>query len=688
MKLFFPALCVVQSFLMVVSSFSEYDSNFRYAVDRAAYSLISETDFSFDTLSADKLQITDKEKNDCRKWYNENVICTSGKPAYNFTVGGKNFRNNIDDYDISVGKESDVGEYHRGGKTTFVTLKHKKSSLVVTVEATIYEEYASCEWTVFIKNTGDEKSPVIKDFYGADCNINLGKSELYVSRGSRPRNDDFELLKMPVSKLGLIFNANGGRSASFLPYFNLNGENGSAVVSVGWTGQWHTKITQKNKGINIKAKQEYFKAYLTSGEQVRSPLVSVTFYDGDNAVKGFNSYRKWVSNCVYAENFFPLTTTGLAGEFDRRGIDEYIEQVKSYDDYTCSITDFLWRDAGWYKINGDWYDSVGNWVADPERFPNGLAPVADEAAKRGMGLLLWYEPERCCKDTIVYNECKKHEGWLIECSDNVNMVNLAMDGACEYLGNLVAQSIKDNHVGLYRQDFNFTPLSLWRDADKNLWNNRKGIEENHYVTNLYKYLDTLIEVNPGLIIDNCASGGKRLDLEMSRRSIPLWRTDYNCADPEGKVHDDCPEATQVSSYGISCWLPLTGTGINLFGEYNERSFIVPCSQRAQYGDIRKFMQENYFPLTYGGLNYDEYLAMQFGTDRSGTALIYKRSEVEGNAYLLKLSGLRKDVSYKVYDYDNQGTEFFATGEELMNKGITLTIGETPKAAIYMYNINN
>jgi alpha-galactosidase len=35
----------------------------------------------------------------------------------------------------------------------------------------------------------------------------------------------------------------------------------------------------------------------------------------------------------------------------------------------------------------------------------------------------------------------------------------------------------------------------------------------------------LLAANPGLFIDNCASGGQRIDLETCARSIPLWRTD-------------------------------------------------------------------------------------------------------------------------------------------------------------------
>lgn len=680
--------CILQALLYVVSSFSVYDSAFKLKVDRAAAALTSVTEFAFEPITAEDLEIKAGEKEKCRQWFNENILCTDSAPAYDFTVGGKKFSKNLNDWIITVGKESKEGAVYRGGKTTYINLNHTKSSLTASVEATIYEENASCEWTVSIKNNGSEKSPVIKDFYAADCDIGTGRSEVYFSNGANTDADDFQLHKSLISRLPMVFNANGGRTMSFLPYFNISGENGGVVAAVGWTGQWYTSLTQKPSTVHLRAKQEFFKAYLNAGEEVRSPLVSLTFYDGDNPLKGFNSFRKWESDCVYTESAFPVTCTVIAGEFDRRNSDQFVEFINSMSDEACEASDFLWMDAGWYEYNEGWYDGVGNWVPDKSRFPEGLAPVAKAANERGMGFLLWYEPERCCENTIVYNECAKHEHWLIKESDSTNMVNLAEDGACDFLGELVANSIKDNGVSLYRQDFNFTPLPMWQNADKEWYDGRKGITENHYVTNLYRYLDKLIEVNPGLIIDNCASGGRRLDIEMSRRSIPLWRTDYNCCDSTGAVNPDSLEATQCATYGVSFWLPLTGTGINLYSEYADRSLITACSQRPGYEAVRVFTDKNYFPVFFGGLDTEKFHAVQFGDGTEGAAIIYRRDNVTENSFRLVLNGLSPDKNYELRDYDSQDIRTVYSGAQLMSEGVEISIKEAPKAEIILYTEMN
>ncbi len=676
--------CLLQAFLMLISSFSVYDSLFKWKVDRAALRLTSTADFVFEPVEAEAMRVTEAERARCRAWFEANVL-TTATPAYDFTVGGRSLRKHLSDWQIEVGPLSAEGAYRRGGKTAFVTLRHKKSALTAMVEATLYEAYATCEWTVSVKNGGDADSPVIGSFYAADCTLDTGRSDVYFSKGSIPEPDDFELQRSPVAPTEMRFNANGGRTASFLPYFNVSGAAGGVTAAVGWTGQWFASLRQCVGGVRFKAKQEFFRAWLTPGETVRSPLVSLTFYGGDNPVKGFNVFRSWERACVYTESAFPLTCTVLAGEFDRRTAAEYVDQINAYPEETCSDTDYLWRDAGWYTINGDWYDSVGNWTPDPLRFPDGLGPVSDAARARGMGFLLWFEPERCCEGTEVYNECVRHEGWLIAGGDkNRNMVNLANDGACDYLSSLIANAIRENGVGLYRQDFNFSALELWRRADRQWYGGRTGIEENHYVTNLYRFLDTLLAVNPGLIIDNCASGGKRIDLEMSRRSVPLWRSDYNCASSDGSLPPDIEEATQAMTYGLSFWLPLHGTGVG--GEqtrYRRMSAIVPCAQQAGFSDVRRFMEQNYFPLIPGGTRTDRWHAMQFGSAEAGAALVYRRCQA-AESCRVTFSGLIPAAEYTVYDRDTPGSAFTATGESLMREGIAVTVPEAPGAAVWMY----
>ena len=679
-------LCFLQSFLMLVSSFSVYDSNFKRWVDRAAMELTSVTDFGFEAISADEMAVSDAEKEKCRSWYNANIL-TSENPAYDFTVDGKSLQANTADWDFSIGEESAVGEVYSGGKTTYITVSHKKSDLVATIEATIYEDYATCEWTVFIENTGDENSPVVKKFYAMDTDIDTGVSDIYFSKGSASAKEDFELMKSAVCITPMIFNANGGRTDSFMPYFNICGKNGGVVVTNGWTGQWYSSFRQNGGSVSIIEKQEKFNGYLTAGEEVRSPLVSLTFYDGDNALKGFNTFRSWQKNCVIPAE---AASTHTNWSVDTTSSDSMVYGINSLSDEEAEKIDIIWVDAVWYQFkenDGNWFNSVGNWACR-DTFPDGFKPVSEAAANRDMKLMVWLEAERCAKDTIIYNAMKDHEGWLWDTGDEDRyMINLANEEAFDYITNYVLNFLTENGISILRLDCALAPYDDWREMDDVYFDGRAGFEENHYVTNLYRYYDTMISNIPGLYLDNCCSGGRRLDTELARRSIPLWRTDYNCLDEEGQHNDDIHTVTQAHTYGISFWYPVEGIAQYYSGEYADRSCIIPCTfYDTTYNEIREYTLENYYPLDFGGTDNSEYLAMQFGDENEGIALIYKRDNVTDSEYRLVMNGLSPEKSYTVYDFDGVIPSVTKTGDELMSEGITLQINDTPKAVIMQYSV--
>ncbi len=655
------------------------------------------SDICFENITSEENAISPKEKQLCRDWFDKNLRLTQGTDMlpFDFKVGGESVAKNIEQWNISVSTESETGAIYKGGKTSYITFTHKSSGLKATVEATIYEDNATCEWTVYIENEGSDNSPVISDFYAARTVLDIKNAQLYYSKGSYDEPYDFALMQKKLSFFSSVFDSHDGRSTdNYLPYFNISGKNGGVILGIGWTGLWRADISQNGKNVEIKAKQESFKAYLLPGEEVRSPLVSLSFYSGSNPLKGFNTFRSWVSNCVYPENI-PDTMTMLefSGPMHTQTAAELYAGADGFGEETYGKIDCFWMDAGWYKYNEGWHDSLGSWVANPDRFPNGIVEVSEYAAKKGCGLVLWFEPERVCRDTAFYLKGTENKNWLIGIEDEDNLMwNLAEDGATDYLIDYISDFLVDNKISVYRQDFNFSPDVYWAQGDKDFYDGRKGVTENHYVANLYRYLDGLTANVDGLIIDNCASGGRRLDLEMARRSVPVWRSDYNC-----NPHEDILEATQSQTYGLSFWLPLTGTLFYSESEYAARSSIMPLGLETfgtvhgehygEYIEHRSMMNEYYYPLSSGGYFSDRMLAMQYssyGAD-SGMALVYKRADVKDSEYTVKLNGLVSDAVYRVYDYDSPENVFEMTGKELMDTGVKLTLPEGEKAFIIMFS---
>ncbi len=90
------------------------------------------------------------------------------------------------------------------------------------------------------------------------------------------------------------------------------------------------------------------------------------------------------------------------------------------------------------------------------------------------------------------------------------LLNLGNDDVRQFLTDFVAERIEQYGLDWYREDFNIAPLEYWQEADAP---DRVGISEIRFVTNLYAMWDELLARFPHLAIDNCASGGRRIDLE-------------------------------------------------------------------------------------------------------------------------------------------------------------------------------
>ncbi len=647
----------------------------------------------FDTISADEMSITKEEKELCAKWIDESFLSSDAQYPFTFKVDGQDF--DPAQWDVNMAEAPGFGAVYAGGQTQNIVLFNSKYGLEVTVEVTSFPENATCQWTVYIQNTGKGNSGVISDFYALASSFATGKGEVYYSMGSDTAASDFSLIKKDLSFGTKEFSASEGKpTEKFLPYFNIHGENYGIMLGIGWTGQWASTISESKENVNVTVKQESFEAYLLPGEKVRSPLVSVGFYDNANPLKGFNLFRGWVMDCVYPESITQnhYTVMEVAGPVSTRTSDEIIEILDGLDNSVYENTDAFWMDAGWYSYNEGWYDGVGNWTVDTSRYDNGISELSGYAAKKGLGHVLWYEPERVYPDTIFHKEGSAHEQWLVSVGSENFMWNLANEEAFDYYCKYLLASMKENGVTVYRQDFNFAPLEYWQKADEEYYDGRTGICENHYITNLYRFLDYLSENIDGLIIDNCASGGKRLDLEMTYRSISFWRSDYNC-----DFHSDLFEATQSHTYGISFWLPITGSALYMIDEYSVRSDIMPLMlmdffshtnpEFGYYNEQKELMAGNYYPLDFGSFDKNKMHAMQFSSEDAlaGTAFIYKRAKVNDKEYTVKLNGLESAVKYNVYDIDNPEKLYTMTGEELMNQGITLALPQGEKAIILMFN---
>jgi alpha-galactosidase len=234
------------------------------------------------------------------------------------------------------------------------------------------------------------------------------------------------------------------------------------------------------------------------------------------------------------------------------------------------------------------------------------------------------------------------------------------------------------------------PLGFWRANDTE---DRQGITEIRHVEGYLAYWDALIAKHPGMLLDTCASGGRRDDLETLRRSVPLHRSDYILE----------PTGVQCHSWGLPLWVPFSGAGAKEIDPYIFRSNMHPaivenCDLRDRglnYDLLRKlvgewrlvsrYYYEDYYPLTPYSQAEDVWMAWQFHARELGEGFIqaFRRPSSPYFGLQIRLRGLDRGATYELRSLDKTETVTM-TGEALLSRGLPVSIDERPGAAVIVY----
>ena len=475
-----------------------------------------------------------------------------------------------------------VAREEEGRSVLTLRLSDPATGLAVTWEATLDAELPAVEWLLTFRNDGPADTPPIEDVRALDLVAATDWHELVVhhATGGIAAPDAFEpqqtVLPRPPSSRApgatgkggqteLRLAPTGGRSSNgVLPYFNVEAHWGGArgiVVGVGWSGQWEARVARfgsrpaeprqpdfrgPNPGqaalrqadrLRIEAGMEEVHIALHPGEEIRSPRVLLIPWT-DDRTSGQNQLRRYLYRRAPALNGEPPQPA----LFCNVGIVEpdgaAFGAGYSYEELAGLAgrlgADHLVVDAGWYAVPTDggvpperaWVHGVGNYSVRPDVFPGGLRALADTVRRAGLRLGLWFEPERVVEGTEVHRE---HRDWLFETPlGHGRVFNLGIPAARRWLTDTVSRLIDELGIGWYRHDANANYLPVWRAADPP---DRRGISEIRHVEGLYAFWRDLLERHPGLHVDGCASGGRRMDFEALRHHHGQTHTDWLCTSP-------------------------------------------------------------------------------------------------------------------------------------------------------------
>jgi len=311
-------------------------------------------------------------------------------------------------------------------------------------------------------------------------------------------------------------------------------ENKAIGVTWFWqiehNGSWHWEFSNiRGKGDNKNTGEststylylggpddEHHHAWksLKPGEVYESVPVAIGCVTGgfDEAVAALTNYRRQACMTPHEDNkkcpvIFNDYMNCLFGDPTTE------KELPLIDAAAKAGCDYFVVDAGWYAERKEqWWGTVGMWQPGKSRFPNGIEEVMEYIKKKNMIPGLWLEIERSGANSPLKD---KPENWFFQrhgkrvVENQSHFLDFRNNEVLGHANEVVDRVVKKYGASYIKMDYNFNALM---GTDYNASSAGQGLLEHNRA-----YLNWMKDVYkryPSLVIENCGSGGCRMDYAM------------------------------------------------------------------------------------------------------------------------------------------------------------------------------
>ena len=606
---------------------------------------------------------------------------------------------------ISTWQRTEETVSSEGGQLYHYAFTDPATRLKVTADVRTFKDYNALDWVLKFANEGAINTPILEDIQplcwtaSETCRDPL----IQVYYGCTGNWESFFGAERPFGpKLPFkISSAWGLSSHGNLPYFNLCDADydgrlqlavkgpGGVIGAIGWSGNWAASLTwdPDAKTMGFRAGMPKTHLLLHPGEVIRTPRIVLLNWQGDYLDSG-NLWRRLV-RAHYAPKDRagqPVTMPVAYLHPGAESIDAKLAAIQALHDRKVPV-EVSWLGGGWNQLRG-------TWRPNPAFYPHGLKPLGDALKQAGFDFALSLEPETGDPHSDLRTQ---HPDWFLTTKTAApGLLNLGNPAARQAVTDLVSGLIAATGMTWYHQDFSQQPESAWSGTDAP---DRVGITEINYITGLYAFWDELRARHPGLIIDNCAEGGNRLDIEAASRSVALWRSA-----PTNSL------GQQLETQNLTSWAPFSsgilggipaGTLPGSAGQlYVIRSTYGPGwtlatdvladdtlrRAAAEFREVRPFFQGDFYPLTPYSRETDSWVIWQMHRSdlKAGAAIILRREQSPFTSVQPEFRALDASARYEVEIRTGlgKGPRRQLSGKDLARLEVSLP--DQPASALVFY----
>jgi alpha-galactosidase len=486
-----------------------------------------------------------------------------------------------------------------------------------------------------------------------------------------------------------IASGEGGWSSSvYLPLLQFGWGRGDGELglwaALEWSGRWELEVAAgRDWQFSFHGGPLVRDLVLEPGETIQLPPAHIGTYSGSRE-EGFNAVRHYVAESL-SPDVEGKRPWPYIGYFHWFGIEHRLDEalmLKQADRSAELGVEYFEVDAAWYgDASENFADGVGNWErVDEIKFPRGLKPLAEYVRSKGMQFGLWFEPER---GRLASDWVKQHPDWYWKGKSPVNFhLDLTKREVQDYLIQTLSRWTEELDIRWLRWDYNHEPGSYWEGVDPS------GKVQFKYYEGLYRVMDTLLDRHPNLMIDNCASGGNRVDFGTLRRAGTMVISD----------HGEDPHVCRLMQTGGSRFLPGNYMNSSIYtGENDGDDFVGSLELMSRmagaislsghvanwsaqqmekvrrhleaYRTYRHLLMKDFYRLTPYPRTPDDWDVVQF-IDRQTTEAIILAYRFEGtdDSCLVKPQRLNLDTTYEIVDPFGG-----VAGKKIIKEGLSLIL---------------
>jgi len=339
--------------------------------------------------------------------------------------------------------------------------------------------------------------------------------------------------RLPVRPGCHLHEGRHGRTGFDAPMMMFCGESGFGFerghvwgLHVAFSGNHRTWVERCNNGRQVIGGGELLlpgEITLGEGASYTSPWIYLQHADGlDEAARRLHRWQRTLPGHPGPDR--PVTLNVWEAVY----FDHDLDKLLRLADRAASVgVERYVLDDGWFLHRRDDHAGLGDWVVDPDVWPQGLHPLVDHVRKLGMQFGLWVEPEMVNTDSDL---ARAHPEWILRAGPelplewrNQQVLNLTIPEAWEHIHTKLGALLDEYDIAYFKWDHNRDLI----DAGDATHQGRAAVHEQTLAC--YRLMDTLRAEHPGLEIESCSSGGGRIDLEMVTHAQRFWLSD--CIDP-------------------------------------------------------------------------------------------------------------------------------------------------------------